>query len=719
MGWSSKAVRKHSYFVPESLRDMSFVVPQIEPAEIDWDRLVVLDFETYYDDDYTLKKLSTSEYIRDSRFRAQCVGLKVGRKPVKVYPREKIKAALAAIPWGTHSLLAHHVQFDGLICYEHFGIRPKKLYDTLSMARALYSNDIGAGLDEVSLFTGGQGKVKDVLENTKGVLVWSKALYEATVPYVVRDVEECLRIFKHMLPAFPASEIELTDRVCRMFTEPVLKVDRPRVQKELERELAEKKAMMLSFVKDADAAGISLTNAEVKALDEDCEDSRNVKRVKKLIGSAKFVELLKAEGIDPPVKISPAYMKGDRAKRQEMEQTGKKWAYAFSKTDLEFMALLEHESPRVRALVEARLAVKSTTNETRAGRFLAASENGACLPVYLKIAAAHTHRLGGGNKMNMQNLKRGGELRRSILAPPGHVIAVQDSGQIEARVNGWFWGQDDLIDGFRIADAFERSQASLPKDKRKTATGNDRDVYCKFADTIYGREITKADDLERFVGKVGILGLGYQMGPPRLQKTLALGLMGPAVHLDDPTCARIVGAYRAKNHRIKAGWATSMKIIEDMATGKQGSYRCIAWDKETLILPNGMTMHYPNLHNKTLVKIVQHAFNPELFDGEDFDPNWPEFVYTRKEAEAKIYGGLLTENIVQALARIIVMEQLLEISKQYRVVMTTHDEVAVIAPKKQADKALEMMHKAMSTPPWWCADIPLNCEGKYDVFYAK
>jgi hypothetical protein len=696
MAWGkSNAVRK------VEVLDQHFVVPRIVPATIDWERLVTLDFETYYDDDYTLKKLSTSEYIRDKRFKAQMVGIKVGSKPTKVYPASKIESALRTIPWATHSVLCHHVQFDGFILFERYGISPVRLYDTLSMARALYSNDIGAGLDEVSHFTGGGGKVDaDSLVQTKGVLNWPKALVDRVTPYCAGDVDECYRIFRHMLPQFPAEEIELIDRICRMFTEPVLGVDRPRVQKELEREIEEKRQIMLSFVDDA--KDVKLTAADIRALGDPQEVGRleaagtkivgqpsdeaiAIRKVKKLIGSEKFADLLRNEGVDPPMKISPAYFK-------HRDET-KKYAYAFAKTDLAFVELQEHINPRVRALVEARISVKSTTNETRAGRFLAASEKGAKLPVYLKYSAAHTHRLGGGNKMNMQNLKRGGELRKSILAPKGCELVVVDSGQIEARTNAWFWGQEDLLEEFRLYDA-----------------GKDRDPYCKFGDVVYNRIITKADEQERFVGKVGILALGYQMAWARLQKTLALGSMGPQVFLSDDECKDIVNKYRRKNFYIKNGWGICQKIIEQMANGIPGSYKCVAWDKETIYLPNGMQMHYPRLRDK---RFEMKADDPE------FDPDFPHYVYDSKDNEKKIYGGLLCENIIQALARIIVLSQSMKVAAKHPWKMSTHDEGVFVAKKGHGQAVFDFARAEFMKPPVWAPDLPLNADGGFDTFYSK
>lgn len=677
MGWSSAIKKKQNAPV---------VRPAVNTEIVDWDRLVSLDFETYYDDEYTLRKLSTSEYIRDPRFEALMVGIKVGRKPTKVVPGPKIAEELRKIPWATYNLLAHHAQFDGFILSHHYGVQPKKIYCSLSMARGLFSNEIGAGLDEVSKFLGREGKYVTGTEDFKGMryaqLVKNKQKWANASKYCGQDVDEMYGNFQDMLPMMPKDEMDIIDITCRLFTDPVLEVDIPRVKKELAREIQAKEDMLLECVgkKDAVKRILSISN-DAKKMAKKAYQGWTAREImleearKEIASNESFVALLRAEGVEPPVKISPAYFKH----RDE----SKKWAYAFAKTDLEFTALLEHPKKRVRDLVETRLSVKSTINETRAERFLKAGADGAKLPVYLRYYGAHTGRWSGGNKMNMQNLQRGSELRRSILAPKGQVIVVVDSGQIEARVNAWLWGQEDMLENFRRADRKE-----------------DRDAYCKFADKIYGRTITKADELERFVGKIAVLGLGYQMGPERFQNTLALGTMGPAVFLDIGTCTQVVQQYRRQNAAIARGWQRCNQIIEDMAVGREGSYGCISWGKETIYLPNGMTLKYPNLKQKV-------------------SGDWPEWVYTNKDLESKIYGGKLCENIVQALARIIVGWQMLQIAPKYRLVMTTHDEAAALARKAQGEAAYKFMHKCFSTPPNWCPDIPLNADGGFDECYSK
>lgn len=622
----------------------------VELAKINLAKVVTVDFETYFDADYTLRKMNTSSYIRDARFKPHMAGIKIGRRPVKVYSGKKLTDALKAIDWSTHALLCHNTAFDGFILSHHFDVVPYLYLDTLSMARGLHSNDIGAGLDEVAQFYGVGNKIADILASSKGVRDLDKELYAKMAEYCAEDVRLTFEIFQFMLAVFPANELRLIHHTIKMFCDPVLKVDTPRVEKELAREIKSKEDLLVRV-----SGGIT-----------DLEQARKV-----IASNESFADLLRAEGITPPTKISP---------------TTKKEVYAFAKTDLDFTALSEHPDERVRDLVDARLAVKSTIGETRAGRFLEAGKDGLSLPVLLNYYGAHTGRWSAGNKMNMQNLPRGGELRLSILAPKGHQLVVADSGQIEARVNAWISGQDDLLEAF-----------AAQSDDSPT------DVYTKFASTIYGREITKADKLERFIGKIGVLGLGYSMGAAKLQTTLALGTMGPAVFLELDMCQKIVNLYRRMNFKIVAFWKICDGIIQDMIAGRSGKYKCLRWEKERIWLPNGMSLKYPDIRAKM------------------GDNGYAEYCYTRKGVEAKVYGGLLCENIVQALARIIIGDQLLELAdgRGYRVVTTTHDEVVCCVRTASANKCFKTMLKVMTTPPEWCADLVLSAEGGWAVNYSK
>jgi DNA polymerase len=331
-----------------------------------------------------------------------------------------------------------------------------------------------------------------------------------------------------MHPLFPAKEMDLTHMTARMFCAPVLRVDIPRVQAEYEREVTRREELLLNLLDPRQYDDI--LDGKDKKLEG---KERDMRIVKKVVGSnERFVALFENLGIardQLPRKLSPAWMKKNKAEQEASLDT--KWAFAFAKDDLEFLAMPDkvweyfpHLDPnnaedaleaaelseKLQQLIDARIAVKSTTNITRAERFLKAGANGMPLPVGYAYYRASTGRWGGNNKMNMQNLTRGGELRLSILAAPGHQIAVADSGQIEARVNAWLWDQFDLLEAFR----------------------HKRDVYSEFATDIYGPKITKEDKNDRHVGKVCVLGLGYQMGAPKLQMTLARGALGDLAAVD-------------------------------------------------------------------------------------------------------------------------------------------------------------------------------------------
>jgi hypothetical protein len=712
MGWKKlKPIARATDFYLESNR------PAYTKAHVDWEHLVTLDYETYWADDYTLSKSSTSEYVRDPRFEAQMVGLKVGLGPVEVIPYNKIRARLRKINWATHDLLCHHTQFDGFILSHHYGIVPRKYYCTLSMARAWLSNDIGAGLDDVSKYLGREGKLDGgkASLNMKGYRAKNMhpQVFAKGMEYCAQDTLECHEIFKTLLPNFSQEEIDLIDLTCQMFCCPVLKLDEKLCRVAMEQEIKERDELLLSIA-DPDCDATHLDNAALRELTGETARGKaehdilralvtptqaKLYTARKTLGSnEKFADLLRAEGVDPPYKISPTWMKLDREEQEVRIED--KYTYAFAKDDIGFIALMEEaDTDRIRELCEARIAVKSNSNITRSERLLRSGANGRAIPVYYKFAAAHTWRFGGGDKMNFQNFKRGGILRRCIYAPRGHVIIWADSSQIEARVNAWLWGQHDLVEDFRAGV----------------------DVYSAFGtETVYGYPVSRATPTERHVCKTAILGLGYGMGAEKFRIGLAQGKGGPRVIVSADFAEDVVRAYRKKYSKIAAGWQVCNRIIEDMASGRQGEYKCLRWEKETLWLPNGMRMKYPNL---------------------SYDEEEGQWTYTRKGAKVKIYGAKLNENIVQALARIIVAaKQMLAVSRKLPVVMTTHDEICAIVelganePSTlkgddkynwsahkvlgEATKAAAFMRQVMREPLDWCPDIPLDCELGYSPQYS-
>ena len=605
--------------------------------------LVTIDFETYYGKDYTLSgKINISEYVRDDRFHVHGVAIKKGNGKTLWYTGRNIALALKEIDWSKTAMVGHNTAFDGFITSEVYGHKPAFYVDTLSMSRASRGHHTRHDLDTVAKAFGHGGKVKrDALANTKDKVQLTKDEEAKLGGYAVDDVDDTYRIFWDMYPHVPDDELRLIDITMRMFCDPVLEIDIPRVKAELENELGAKAAALL----------------------------RSGAQVDDLMSNDKFARLLQAAGAQLPQKISPS--------------TGK-LTYAFAKSDLAFQDLMKNGNDKVRALCEARLKVKSTIGETRANRFLEAGRDGMKLPVLLNFSGAHTHRWSGGNKMNLQNLKRGGELRRSILAPKGHVVVVADSAQIEARVLAWLAQQMDIVNAFANKD----------------------DVYKLMASAIYGIPVEEVTKDQRFIGKICVLGLGYGMGPQKLQQTLKLGTMGPSVDISEDECRRIVQIYRQKNWKIKAFWKKMDQVITNMTLGIESKEGPLEVGKGFVRLPNGMFLQYFGLHGTA--EITRD------------DLVMTETTYLTRTGRTKLYGGLLTENVVQALSRIIIAEQMLKIHDAgYRIVTMAHDEIVIIAKKKDAKKALDFMIKTMSTPPDWAPGLPLAAEGDFDDCYSK
>ena len=385
-----------------------------------------------------------------------------------------------------------------------------------------------------------------------------------------------------------------------------------------------------------------------------------------LMSNPKLAELLEFHGVVPPTKISPT--------------TGKE-TFAFAKNDEAFKELLEHENPQVQAIVAARLGVKSTLEETRTERFINIAERGT-LPIPLRYYAAHTGRWGGDDKVNMQNLPRGSALKKAVKAPEGYVFIDCDSSQIDARTLAWLSGQDDLVAAF---DAGE-------------------DVYKIMASAIYVKPIEEITKDERFVGKTTILGAGYGMGPAKFQAQLKTF----GVDMDLEECKRIIRVYRETYPKIPQLWREAGDALEAMANNQTASLGLpgvlTVRGVDGIYLPNGLRLQYPNL--RYLVG----------------DNGKPEMVYDTKKGRAvipnRIYGGKCVENVCQALARIVIGEQMLMVARKLRVVMTVHDAVGAIAPVEQADEAREHVEACMRIRPKWATALPLNCESKMGASYG-
>jgi DNA polymerase len=279
------------------------------------------------------------------------------------------------------------------------------------------------------------------------------------------------------------------------------------------------------------------------------------------------------------------------------------------------------------------------------------------------------------------------------------VLVVVDSAQIEARVLAWLANDVELLSLF----------------------SHKEDVYKHMAARIYGMPQSEVTKDERFVGKVATLGLGYGMGQAKFRLTMALGSMGPPKFLNDDEAWRVVNAYRSSRSDVTALWRRMEAMMYSMTKNRDGEYKCLRWDGalKRVFLPNGMYLQYPYLR-------LQNG-QYEYFDYKTIVRN----KFSREPDEEKgklLHGGVLVENVVQALARIIIGEQMLTIKKYLsevgdgfyrRIVTMTHDEVVVCVPAEEAEATLGYMMYALRTPPVWAPDLPLDAEGGYAENYSK
>lgn len=917
---------------------------------------VFLDFETYYAKGYTLSstKLSMSEYVRHPDFKAHMVQWAVDDGPILWCPTDEIAANLATIDWDDTELVCHNTAFDGFILNQHYGITPARYADTMLMSRALYGANVKHGLEDVGNRLGLGGKHDaEALLDTKGIRDLDEEQLQRMANYGVRDVELLRLIYNELAQRVPEEELDLIDLTLLLFCKPVLELDMPRIEDALAAEVGKKVAALMK-------AGVTADQ---------------------LTSNDAFARLLEARAVQVPMKVSPT--------------TGRT-TYAFSKKDVDFLALKDHPDADIRRIVEARLAVKSTIGETRATRFLEAGRDGGKLPVLLQYCGAHTtrwcmkgstevltpqgwvrldamqngtsiaqwspdgalrwgpadvasfpfdgdllghrgdyidaqytgeHRIpafttgnafkvhtaeaaygknlrlptqgvldagseempddllrlyvatqaGGciedadrrplrfgfsktrkiarfrelctrlgipwskyptkprdgrvphfkfsiarknvppvlwgaksfgtwllhlslrqrrvfleelrywdgtvsnrnvvyhtahrgnaelvatlahisgysatvcvdsreaphadkytvtirdnakgyahvraetwfreayqgqvycpitetgfflarsagkifvtgnsaGNKMNMQNLPAKGELRRSILAPPGHVLVVVDSAQIEARTNLWLANDQEKLQIFRDYDA-----------------GVGPDLYKVTASKVFNVPLEAVTPDQRALGKVLALALGYGMGAPKLQDTLATDKFNP-VHMTLNDCYDMVQGWRRLNAPVVASWANMEKLANFMLFDSGSlEYRGLAFRKEEMVLPSGLAIHYDGLRG--------------VWD--DYTQSYRDMTFKGRNGVVKLYGGLLTENAVQGMARCIVATQMLQIARRYRVVMMTHDEVVYVAREEEAEEAFQFGLEAFRAPPSWAPDLPVKAAGGFARNYSK
>lgn len=640
-----------------------------------------IDFETYWDTEYTLTKMPTQAYVCDARFENFGAGVKFLRSlrpeddvPATWLRPDQIETVLNRLDPDDTCIIGQNLAFDGTILQHEYGFVPKMFMDSMSMGQFGIGHVTGrVSLAKLVEALGVGVKRGDVLHQTRGRRwhLFTGDERRRMAQYACEDTDQCVELVRRLLPMQTPMELWAQDWTVRAFVTRPLRFDRAALSAAVQKERTRKDDLL-------ERTGLESRDA--------------------LMSNDKFADLLRGYGIEPELKA------------------GKKGpTYAFAKSDPFMKELLAHEDEEVAALAAARVGHKSTLVETRCARLLvlddAVSKSGANRPVGfgmgIKYHAAHTGRFGGTDHLNWQNLDKKSGLRRSIVAPDGFELFVADYGQIEARTLAWFALEEALIELFGDPT---------------------KNVYCAFGtDHIYHRPVYKDDSDEYKVSKAGVLALGFGQGPSGFYNHCRRY----NIKIDEGLTEVVVDGYRTAYKRIGLLWKWGRTAIRHMGAGRTDDFAwgppfdaILAAQSEVLRLATG-EVRYPVIRLPSGRRIAYMNLRQA-----DYDPQ--EWVFDKRPGQpAKLWHGLLTENFVQATARDLMLNGARNVERQMglRCVFTSHDEMMWVIPtdgmsstrKKDVQKEIE--HWLCVPPAWGQASasrpaIPLTVASNWGKSYA-
>jgi hypothetical protein len=551
------------------------------------------------------------------------------------------------------------------------------MLDAMGMARALLGHQLPTfSLRAVAdhLYLGSKGHALQDMKGKRRAQIMAEGLWPGFCGYALQDNFLCEQIFLRLFPEFPWSERRLMDMVLRCCVEPAFRTDKTLLANHLQ-DVKDAKAQLLTDAGDIDP--------------------------KVIMSTPKFKAALEALGVEVAMKVSPT--------------TGNETP-AFAKTDAFMEELQEHANPVVAAMAHARLGMKSTLEETRTETFLGIAEcdwsiwaaaqglpaDTCFMPIPLRYGGAHTHRLSGEWKMNPQNMptvrgsKGKSKLRQSLIVGDDECVVTCDLSQIEARLVAWICGCKRLVDEF----AQKRDPYSLlaqdifqnPQINRKLKDASGKAIY----------------EIEGFIGKTGILGLGYGCGKDNFDTMVtrsarSMGLDISAVY-NRAIGDRGVDSYRSRYAEIPRGWQVLNQIIQTawLSGSQTMKFGPVEISYGNVLLPSGLSLRYAD---------PKTVFNQET--------GRSEYVYRYGKFWHRLYGAKLLENIVQALARIVVMNAALRIRDRgrmsahpasYRFRLQAHDELVFIVKKFELDNAKRVILEEMTRRPSWAPDAPIDAE---------
>ena len=694
-----------------------------------------IDFETFFSEDYSLTKkdMTYLKFIKHQFFKIQSAAVRIGNGKTHYFRtaeeiRDYIEEALIENP--DLVLVAQQAFFDGGIVRYHFGLEFKYCIDLPSLSRAVWPNAMFHNLNAIGerLYPGDNSKQKsDDIAFTKGVYNWSDVIHERNERYNIQDTDLLAEFVQYFINGgFPHDVLLQQSIVNMMYFKPSFHADVPLLTKardEAEKRQEEAVQAAIKFLQENARVNkhfwVTMADRDKtkyptqKAYNEiyrrtfgmpPMKDKSELRKV--LTSNDKFAYLLE-KGFDIPVPLKQGSSKIDPDAM----------TYALGKNDVEFQAMMT--AHRDLAVVwTGRMESKSNQEKTRATTFLEYAD--LCdgfIPVPLRNSAAHTHRLGGTESINMQNLGRKSPCRPALTGGGVYAINATDSSNIESRVSAWFCGHEEKLDLFRRGG----------------------DPYNETATVIFGYPVDRKSktvdhSMQGAVGKATDLGCGYQMGADRFRDYLNAGPLGmdPIFLEDIPELAKypnpykyVIDKYRRANYPIKDMWDTLQSTIFDMAR-KSCDYELgpLLVRHERIWLPSGLSLHYPGLHKTK-------------------EGNWA--YESRDGGLSFLFGGKLLENIIQALSQIIILRQMVWIScylelvygDEARTALQVHDEVVSAFPLegaeltgytdrgepvwKNGEKIEEVsadITAIMHRTDGWFDGIPIGAEGETHLQYS-
>jgi DNA polymerase len=623
---------------------------------------VVIDFETYYDNEYSLRKMTCEQYVRDPRFEVLLTAVKFPQLSDDVHictGREQAQRVFDVLRACAQpvEIIAHNAAFEGMVMAEVFGFIPAAYADTLSMARPFNEADRPLSLAALSQYYLLGEKGEEVLD-AKGKRLadftpYSLRAYEG---YCRNDVELTWKLYRVLRPCLSPQDMAVISGTVRASAVAQVVLDAGLLQAAAQRYAEDEKQQTqeTAALLGVPAAGLPAT----------------------VRSRQKFADLLRTLGAEPGLKASKTAKDAAGAPKQTL---------ALGKDDEAFMALLAHDSPQVRAAAALKVSLGSSINRTRVASFLGIASRGK-MPVPLIAFGAGSGRWAGTQKVNLQNLpKHGGDLvlRRAMGAPKGYAIVSCDLAQIEARRMAAQAGERVMLSVF--------AQGGSP--------------YAQFGTALFGYEVSKhgGTDDEYALAKKAVLSLQYGMAGGTFFDRVRVG----GLPYDRDFCDKAVQAYREKYPHNAAFLTSCQAAAQAVIYG--GNFRfgvggMYVARKGEIVLPDGWVLRYPNVRKAR---------------GKDGEPELNQFgqeqwLFTRRyggESKA-LYRGIVANNVTQASATRIIMAQAYRLKERYGLdwIAQVHDEFSFLVPLSELEEQCFQIETCMRWRPAWAQETPIDCE---------